>query len=399
MNDPGNTGVQAPETPHAGQGRERPYHGLRVIDLTTTLAGPYCTRLLADLGADVVKIEAPDGDMQRSRPPQRNGASTMFGQLNAGKRSVVLDLKREDGVRALLGLVRRADLLVENFRPGVMQRLGLGYERLAGLNPRLIYCAISGYGQTGPAARRPAYAPVVHAASGYDLAHLAYQKGRSRPDWCGIFTADIVAGVYAFGAIGAALHQRGRSGRGQCIDVSMLETMLALLVNEVQDAQFDEPLLRKPLYGPLRTADGYVMAAAASDKTFRDLSAAAGRPELVDDPRFNAYLPRREHWDAYLAEIEKWSAGLSTAACLEALERFGVPASPYRTVAQALADPQLAHRGALASVQDRAGGFQVVNPPFRMSDAEIGVGPWSPDLGQHTAEVLGGLQGPEENRH
>ncbi len=368
-----------------------PYDGLRVLDLTTTLAGPYCTRLLADLGADVVKIESPDGDMQRSRPPLRDGASTMFGQLNAGKRSVVLDLKQEEGRRALLGLAERADVLVENFRPGVMRRLALDYERLAGLNPRLIYCAISGYGQTGPASGRPAYAPVVHAASGYDLAHLAYQAGRDRPDWCGIFTADIVAGVQAFGAIGAALHQRGRSGRGQMIDVSMLETMLSLLVNEVQDAQFDEPLLRKPLYGPLKTADGYLMAAAASDKTFRDLSAAAGRPELVDDPRFSSYLPRREHWGAYLAEIEQWSRRLGTAACLETLERFGVPASPYRTVAQALEDPQLAHRGALARVRDRGGSFKAVNPPFRMSDAEIGVGAWSPDLGQHTAEVLAGL--------
>src|SRR5689334_3102301 len=181
---------------------------VRVLDFTTTIAGPHCTRLMADLGADVIKIEAPEGDMMRSRPPLRNGASTNFGQLNAGKKSVVLDLKNAAAVSIARRLAADADILVENYRPGVMQRLGLDYAALASTNRRLIYCSISGYGQTGPAADIPAYAPVIHASSGFDVANMAYQPGRQRPDYCGVYVADVLAGTYALAAIGAALHQR-----------------------------------------------------------------------------------------------------------------------------------------------------------------------------------------------
>src|SRR5215471_3562295 len=180
--------------------------GLRVLDFTTTIAGPHCTRLLADLGAEVIKIESPAGDMMRTRPPLRDGASTSFGQLNAGKKSVALDLKSPAAVEAVRRLVATTDIVVENFRPGVMRRFGLDYEALRRVKPELIYCAISGYGQTGPSAGLPAYAPVIHAASGYDLAHMAYQEGRTRPDNNGVFIADVLSGTYAFGAIMAALY-------------------------------------------------------------------------------------------------------------------------------------------------------------------------------------------------
>ena len=170
---------------------QKAFAGLRVLDFSTTIAGPHCTRLLADMGAEVIKIESPEGDMMRTRPPLRNGASTAFGQLNAGKKSVVLDLKTPTAQAAIRDMVKTADILVENFRPGVMARLNLDYAALAPLNPRLIYCAISGYGQTGPSSQLPAYAPVVHAASGYDMAHLRYQEGRTRPDYCGVFFADV----------------------------------------------------------------------------------------------------------------------------------------------------------------------------------------------------------------
>src|SRR5438477_5923023 len=217
-----------------------PLNGVRVVDFTTTIAGPHCTRLLADVGAEVIKLEAPEGgDMMRSRPPLRNGASTSFGQLNTGKKSVILDLKRPEAVEIVHRLVATADVLVENFRPGVMQRFGLDYPTLKTVKPDLIFCAISGYGQTGPSAGLPAYAPVIHAASGYDMAHLAYQPGRSRPDYCGIYHADVLTGVYAFGAIGAALYQRHTTGKGQHIDVSMLESMLSLTLNEMQGAQVE----------------------------------------------------------------------------------------------------------------------------------------------------------------
>jgi CoA:oxalate CoA-transferase len=365
------------------------YAGLKVLDFTTTISGPHCTRLLADLGAEVIKVEAPEGDMMRMRPPLRNGASTAFGQLNAGKKSVAFDLKNPRVIDALRRLVGGVDVLVENFRPGVMARLGLDYASLSALNPRLVYCSISGYGQTGPSSQLPAYAPVIHAASGYDRAHLAYQMGRERPDYCGIFVADVGAGAYAFGAIGAALHQRAQTGQGQHIDVSMMETMLGMTLNEVQAAQFHVPPPGRPLFGPMRTADGFVMVAIASERTFQGFLAAMGRPDLEQDPRFAQYVDRRLNWGELMDVAEAWSAGLDSNACLAALDANGVPCSHYRTVAQAMADPQIEHRGALAEIHDAGGTFRMVNPPFRMSggstDASGGV---SAKLGEHTREVL-----------
>src|SRR5437868_12831222 len=245
------------------------FAGLRVFDFSTTIAGPHCARMLADMGADVIKIETAEGETMRTRPPLRNGCSTAFGQLNVGKKSLVLDLKSPEGGEVVRRLVESADILVENFRPGVMRRLKLDFATLSEFNPKLIYCSISGYGQTGPSAELPAYAPVIHAASGYDMAHLSYQPGRSRPDYCGIYHADVVTGTYAFGAIASALYQRERTQRGQHIDVSMLESMLSLTLNEIQWSQFVVEPTQRPLFGPLETSDGYVMVAVASEKTFQ----------------------------------------------------------------------------------------------------------------------------------
>ncbi len=365
------------------------YSGLHVLDLTTTIAGPHCTRLLADVGAEVVKIEAPEGDMMRTRPPLRNGASSYFGQLNAGKKSVVLDLKDKRAVAAVHRLAERADILVENYRPGVTRRLGLDFRALGKANPRLIYCSISGYGQTGPSADLAAYAPVIHATSGYDLAHLAHQRGRSRPDNCGIYIADIVAGTYAFAAIGVALHQRNATGQGQHLDISMLESMLSLTVSELQTAQFEvPPPPARRFFGPVATADGYINMAVASERTFQGMAAAAGRPEWVADPRFAKYLDRRANWATLMDEFEVWSKQLSSADCLTALGRNAVPAAAYRTVREAMADPQLAHRAAFAEVRDAGGTFRALNPPFRMSASATEAGPRTPALGEHTREVL-----------
>ncbi|MEZ5850806.1 MAG: CaiB/BaiF CoA-transferase family protein [Hyphomicrobiaceae bacterium] len=365
------------------------FEGLKVIDFTTTIAGPHCTRLLADLGADVIKIEAPEGDMMRTRMPIRDGASTNFGQLNAGKRSLVLDLKDEGAIAAVKALVAQADVLVENYRPGVMKRLGLDYARVKELNPRLVYCSISGYGQTGPSSDLAAYAPVIHASSGYDLANLAHQPGRSRPDNCGVYVADVVAGTYAFGAISAALHQRNATGAGQHLDVSMLEGMLSLTLIEIQGAQFDlPPPPKRPVFGPVRTKDGYISLAIASERTFQGLAAVAGRTDWVEDPRFKRYADRRANWGDLMDEFEVWSTALTTQECLAALARQSVPASPYRTVKEVLDDPQIAHRQALAEVSDAGGTFKALNPPFRMSSSRTQVGGHAPALGEHSAKVL-----------
>jgi len=362
--------------------------GARVLDFTTTIAGPHCARLLADLGADVVKIEGPEGDLMRTRPPLRDGVSSYFGQLNAGKRSVVLDLKRAAAVDVVKRLVERADLVVENFRPGVMKRLGLDYESLAAVRPELVYCAMSGYGQTGPSSALPAYAPVIHAASGYDLAHLSYQDGRTRPDNNGVFIADVLTGTYAFGGIMAALYQRRVTGRGQMVDVSMLESMLTMTLSEMQRAQFTVPPPGRPMFGPLETRDGYLMLAVASERTFADLARAAGRPDWLTDARFAVYADRRRHWHLFMDELEEWSRQLSTTECHAALDRCGVPCSPYRTVEEAMADPQLAHREAFAEVRDAAGVFKALNPPFRFSQAPAVARPFVAALGEHGDEVL-----------
>ena len=367
----------------------QPLGKLRVIDLTTTIAGPYCARLMADAGADVIKIEAPEGDMMRTRAPIRNGASTAFGQLNAGKRSLVLDLKRAEAVAIVRRLVETADVLVENFRPDVMARFGLDYAVLREINPRLIYTAISGFGQTGPSSRLAAYAPAIHASSGYDLAHLSSQEGRERPDNCGIYIADVLSGAYAYAATMTAIVQRHATGLGQLVDVSMLESMLTLTLTDVQQSQFPQPPPGRPMFGPVATATGYIMPAVASERTFHNLAAAAGRPDWITDPRFAAYNDRRANWGALVEELEQWSRGLTTGECEAALNKAGVPCSAYRTVAEALADPQIAHRGALAEVQDAGGGFKVVNPPYRLSAGQTGVRGFAAGLGEHSRAVLG----------
>jgi CoA:oxalate CoA-transferase len=366
----------------------RPLHGLRVLDFSTTIAGPHCSRLLADMGADVVKVESPEGDLMRSRPVQRDGAGTMFGQLNAGKRSIVLDLKRPESIAAIKKLAAKVDVVLENYRPGVMKRLGIDYPELAKVNPRLVYCAISGYGQTGPAAGRPAYAPVIHASTGYDMAHLFYQQGRERPDNCGIFVADYASGSYALGAILAALYQRNASGQGQMVDVSMFETLVGMLLGEVNRAQFDFEMPSRPMYGPVEAKDGYVMLATASERTFQDMATAAGRRDWLTDQRFEKYPDRRMNWDQFVDEFEAWSKELTVKECVAALEKHGVPCSPYLTVTEALQDPQVEHRGSLCTIEDSAGSYKSPAPPFRFSGSALQSGPKVADLGEHTSSVL-----------
>jgi crotonobetainyl-CoA:carnitine CoA-transferase CaiB-like acyl-CoA transferase len=361
---------------------------LRVLDFTTTIAGPHCTRLLADLGAEVIKIEAPEGDMMRTRPPMRSGASTSFGQLNAGKKSVALDLKSPAAVEAVRRLVTTADVVVENFRPGVMRRFGLDYDALKPIKADLVYCAISGYGQTGPSAELPAYAPVIHAASGYDLAHMAYQGEARRPDYCGIYIADVLTGTYAFGAIVAALHQRQATGEGQMIDVSMLESMLTLTLSEIQAAQFAVTPPGRPVFGPIATKDGYINLSIASERTFQNLAAASCHPHWLTDPRFAEYANRRANWGELIDELERWSKERSTSEVQAIFDRHGVPSSPYRTVKEAMADPQVAHRHSFAEVHDTGGTFLALNPPFHMSAATAAVRPFVAALGEHTEKLL-----------
>jgi crotonobetainyl-CoA:carnitine CoA-transferase CaiB-like acyl-CoA transferase len=364
------------------QAASGPLAGITVIDASWLLPGQFAGMLLSDLGARVVKIELPGGDYARDF--DEHGWAT----VNRRKEGLTLHMRRPGGLEVLMRLIDRADVLIEGFRPGVMDRLGAGWDVLSARRPELIYCSISGYGQTGPSAELPAYAPVIHAASGYELAHLAYQPGRSRPDFCGIYHADVLTGVYAFGAISAAFYQRTTSGKGQNIDVSMLESMLSLTLNEVQWSQFEVKPTQRPIFGPIETSDGYVMVAIASEKTFQSLMQVISRPEWVSDPRFAKYSDRRENWASLMEGVEAWSRAVSTQACLAVLNEYGVPSSAYRTVREALADPQVAHRGGLAEVEDGGGTFKVLNLPFRMSGATVAAGRRMSTLGEHTLSYL-----------
>ena len=364
--------------------------GIRVLDFTAMMSGPYATRLMADLGAEVLKIEPPEGDHIRSRPPTRQGRSTYFAQLNAGKKSLALDLKKPEAIRLVKQLVAGADALVENYRPGVMQRLGLDYETLAAINPKLVYCSISGFGQTGSWSGRSAYAPVLHAGSGYDVANLSYQDGIERPLKNGIFIADVLGGALAFGAVQAALFKALRTGRGDQVDLSLMDAMLGMLVYECQEAQFPAER-RRPLYQPTKARDGFLLIAPVSQNNFEALARATGHPEWVSDPRFATIHAREHHWGELMALLDDWAGPRSAADCEAAMHAGGVPCSRYYSVREAMAAPPVVERGVLQTISDGSGEFQVTNPAFRFREAPAHARDSVPELGEHGPALLRGL--------
>ena len=366
--------------------KPRILEGIRVLDFTAVVAGPYCTRLLAALGADVLKIESREGELMRHTPPFRNGSSALFSQLNAGKRSLALDLKQPAAIALVKRLVPRYDVVVENFSPGVMARFGLDYPALAALRPGLVMCSISGFGQTGPHAHKPAFAPIVHAWSGYDAVTLGYQNESSQPLNMGLPVADNMAAVQAFGAIMAALYHRLAKGIGQYIDISMYDTLLASMQKDFQQMQYPEGRDRR--YGPLATRDGHVLVVLLTQRQFEQLADALDQPSLKSDPRFATTTTRLGNYAALMATIGEWCAGLSTAETVARLEAVGVPVSPYRDLASALDDPQLEHREMLTRVVDAAGPLTVPDSPFLFSATTAAVRPAVPGLGEHGLEVL-----------
>jgi crotonobetainyl-CoA:carnitine CoA-transferase CaiB-like acyl-CoA transferase len=371
-------------------------HGLTVIDFTTIVAGPWATRLMADCGAQVIKIEtAGEGDLMRFVPPIVEGASRVFAQFNRGKKSVVLDLKAQEDLEIVRRLIDQADVVVENFRPGVMARLGLGYEAVSARNPRLVYGSISGFGQDGPLAEAAAYAPVVHAMSGFDHAMTAARLGpgadvAAAPAPAGVMIADVVAAAYAFGAVQTALLRRERFGEGAYVDISLIESMMSLVAIQYQEAQADPPL-RSTVFRPKRAQDGYVTVPLVTPRNYQALFALIGRPEGVDDRTMatpGGLASRAAEIDAHLAA---WCAIRTTADCVRILNAAGIACGPHLSPAEALAHPHMAARGAFGDLEDAAGRFSVLNPPFRFSDTPRGESGRVARLGEHTAEVLAGL--------
>lgn len=367
-----------------------PLDGIMVIDFTSMMAGPFATRMLADCGAEVVKVEPLTGDYMRYRSPIRDGRSSYYGQMNGGKKSIAIDLKSPEGRAIALDLVAKADVVVENFRPDVMAGLGLDYDTLRETNPRLVYCSISGFGQKGKRARDPAYAPIIHAASGHDMAHLKYNADHERPATTGIFTADVIAAIYAFGAIQTALLHRERFGVGQHIDVTLIDAMLNMLVYEVQEAQFRTDQ-RRPLYQPLKTLDGFVIVAPVNQKNFENLCVTIGRPELHRDARFSTNNAREQNWSLLMAMVEEWTEIRPAGECEEILMKAGVPSSRYKSVGDLLGDPEMIARGSFAEISDGSGSFTVPRQPFQFSEAPILPGEHVSDLGEDADAVLSGV--------
>jgi len=366
------------------------FDGLLVLDFTAMIAGPHCTRLLADLGARVIKLEPPEGDYMRSRGPLRDGFSAYYASLNCGKQSLCLDLKKDAARTLVLELAAKADVVVENFRPGVAARLGFGYEALAATNPALVYCSISGYGQSGSYAQRPAYAPIVHAASGYEMATLDYQDGLDRPLKSGIFTADILSGVNAFGGISAALYRRARTGLGEYVDVTLMDSMLGLMVYECQEAQFPQPE-RRPVYRATKAKDGFVILAPVSQANFEALAKAAGRPDWLRDERFAAAGARGRNWEALMQVLDDWGSTRSAADIERDMLAAGVPCSRYLSVREAMETPYTGERGSFTRAKDGGGEFLAPNPAFRMRNADTSAKPFVDAAGAHNRDVVGGL--------
>ncbi|MFT7597051.1 MAG: CoA:oxalate CoA-transferase [Paracoccaceae bacterium] len=372
----------------------KPLTGITVADFSLVMAGPFASRLLADMGADVIKIEPITGDDMRTRLPLRDGFSTYFGQLNVGKRSIAVNLKTPEGLAVAREIAERADVVLENFRPGVMQRLGLDFETLSKVNPRLVYCAISGFGQTGPASKNPAYAPVVHAASGFDLANMSYQDNATKPGNTAIFMADVLGGTYAFGAIQAALLQRAQDGRGQMVDLSLMDCMLNMMIFECQEAQFPVNSPRH-IYTPMKAADGFVIAAPLSQKNFDAMAQVIGNPDWTKDAKFATTALRERHWHPMIHEIEKWTITRPALECEQTFMAAGLPCSRYKTVAEAMDWEQTRHRATMRPVADGAGAFNTTNPPFLMSRNPYD-NPRVPSLGEQSRDILAQFMGAAE---
>ncbi|HVC43544.1 MAG TPA: CoA transferase [Candidatus Binataceae bacterium] len=371
--------------------------GVRVLDFTTIVSGPHCTRLLADLGAEVIKIEPPEGDFVRTQPPLRAGKSAYFAHLNCGKKSVAIDLRQPGAVDLIRELATKCDVVVENSRPGVMGRMGLDYAAIEKINPRIVYCSISGFGQTGPWAKRSAYAPMLHAASGFDLVNLSHQNGLDRPLNTGIYVGDVLGGTYAFGAIQSALLARERTGRGDHVDLAMMDGVLGMLVYEFQEAQFPQKK-KNNIFQPTRAKDGFVMIAAVKPNNFAALWRAIGHPEYAADPRFATVRDRLDNWTTIMSLLDEWAANKTAAECEAILTAGDVPCSRYYTVREILEQPHLAERRSFEAIDDGAGPLKVPNPAFKFVRSVARARKHVPALGADNANVLSGVLGYSNER-
>ena len=372
--------------------------GYTILDFSQIVAGPTCTLMMAEMGAEVIKVElAPAGDGARLGPVVRDGRSGYFVQHNRGKKDVCLDAKTPEGLAILKGLVKKVDVLVENYAPGVIGRLGLGYDVVSALNPRLVMCSISAFGQTGPLAHEPGFDWVGAAYSG--ITSMGGEKGGS-PIFPMVAMGDVSTGAHAMGAVCAALLYRERTGRGQHLDLSLLDTYA-----HYHEASFQMYSLSKGAISPTRSGahswyaspagvfkgrERYFILIAPLEQHWSKLCEAMGRPEMARDPRFTDNETRMKHLDALIDTIEGWIRSQpSDDAALETLKAHHVPVAPILSVPEALQHPHLRQRGTVRTVHDRLlGDLEVPGFALRFSDFPTPLELQAPLLGEHNAEIL-----------
>ncbi len=372
-----------------------PLQGIRVLDFTRVLAGPSCALALADLGAEVIKIEPPgSGDETRSFPPFRNGESHYYIAINRGKKSIVVDLKSEAGVALVKDLAAKCDIVIENYRPGVMDRLGLGYETLSAINPRLIYCAISGFGMNGPLKDLPSFDIVLQALSG---ALSVNGEPGGLPTKLGIPLGDLIGGINGPISILAALHERNTTGRGRLIDISLMDGMIGMLGYIAQLAFFtgqdpqpqgsQHPNLVP--YGAFPAKDGSIIVACLTNSFWERICKALEHPEWISDPQFDMIEKRRDRRAQVNDMVAEFTRQKTVAELVEIFTQFEVPHAPILGVKEALAQPQAVAREMVVETEHKTlGKIPIVNRSIKYVDAPQPIPTAPPVLGQHTDEVL-----------
>ncbi len=369
-----------------------PLAGIRVIDLTTVISGPVCTMLLADQGADVIKIEPPGGDIAR-RTAGDGEFTALFVSSNRGKRSVALDLKRPEALDALRKLIATADVLVQNFRPGTMERLGLDEPAMRKLNPRLVYLSISGVGETGPYVKKRVYDPIIQSLSG--LADVQTDQSTGRPQMIRTIVADKTTGVFGAQAICAALVARARTGEGQHIRLSMLDTMVAFIWPEAmtqytvvgKEGAGVSPTARPDLI--FKTLDGYITVGSVSDAEWRGLCGVLGRPEWIEDPRFKAPSGRSANAAERLRLVGEILATGHSRDWLDRLDAADVPCAPVLRRGEVMNDAQVINNGLIETLeQPTFGTVRQPRPAARFSATPARIGGPAPRIGEHTDAIL-----------